>query len=347
MYPRSRSSVATVIASVAATMMTCVAAGPARAERSHEVLPLDRSNPFELNLDPPMLDTRGEEVDAAANPPLLMLQPQVNPDHTVYAPPTPPTEAEGANTGGINLNLKVTYLSDYIYRGIDRTQFVGLATGEGELEEKANFQFEGAITFDLGKLPHPFIGVFVNVLDEDPVSTFQEIRPTVGAELYLRPFIFAGGNNTYLFPDRDELNTAEFWGRITLDDAAILRNDEPLLSPYVYAAYDYDLYRGWYLEAGVSHDFVVEGTGITLTAQAAIAYVYKHGAFEGDTGEDSGLHHYQLGLVGRYSLNELFNIPARFGELSFNGYMYYADGIDEELREDTGLWGGGGIELRY
>lgn len=346
------SMVASIAASATASILACTLASSARAEHAGLPLPIDRPDTFKLDEILPRDEDEAsqdvhQDVHRDVHPAKLMLQPAVNPDHTVYAPPAAPTDSEGANTGGINLNLRVTYLSDYIYRGIDRTQFIGLATGEGETEEKANFQFEGAISFNLGKLPHPFIGVFVNVLDEDPVSTFQEIRPVVGAELYLRPFIFAGGNNTYLFPDRDELNTGEFWGKITLDDAAVLRNDEPLLSPYIYAAYDYDVYSGWYFEAGISHDFVLEGTGITLTTLASIAYVHKHGAFEGPEGEDSGLHHYQLGAIGRYSLNELLNIPQRFGQWSLNGYVYYADGIDQDLREDTGLWGGGGIELRY
>jgi len=337
------------LASIAASaILTGLAASSAPAEHASLPLPVDRPDTYRLeSLLSPESDEASDETSDGITPTKLMLQPAAGPDHTVYAPPAAPTDAEGANTGGINLNLRVTYLSDYIFRGIDRTQFIGLVTGTGDVDEKANFQFEGAISFNLGKLPHPFVGVFVNVLDEDPVSTFQEISPTVGAELYLRPFIFAGGNNTFIFPDRDELNTAEFWGRITLDDAAVLRNDEPLLSPYIFAAYDYDLYNGWYFEAGISHDFVLEGTGITLTTQAAVAYVLQHGAFAGETGEDSGFHHYQVGAIGRYSLNEFLNIPQRFGQWSLNGYVYYADGIDEDLREDTGLWGGGGVELRY
>lgn len=276
-------------------------------------------------------------------PPKLSLQPA---DQSVYAPPAPPTDNEGANTGGVNLDITVRYLSDYLYRGVDRTAFIGVVTGEN-INEQANFQFDGVLKFNLGKFPHPFIGVFANVLDEDPVSTFQEVRPVFGVDLYVRPLRFTVGHNTYVFPDRSELNTGEGWARLTLDDAALFGAEKPILSPYVYGAYDYDLYEGWYFEAGVTHDFELGRTGITITLEAAVAAVLGHEGFEGDSGDDSGLHHYQLGAIGKYSLNQLLNIPQRFGHWSINGYVYYSDGIDNDLRADTELWGGGGIELKY
>ena len=271
-------------------------------------------------------------------------------DQSVYALPTPQTEEQGSNTGGINLDMKVTYLTDHIYRGLDRSEALNLADeqdDEDDAEDQANFQFDGILSFNLDKLPHPFIGIFTNVLDADPVSNFQEVRPFFGAEWRIRPLILAGGNNLYQFPDRDELNTAEVWGRITLDDAAVFRLDEPFLSPYVYGAYDYDEYNGWYIEAGVTHDFVIEDTGITITAQASVAYVYNHQYFAGPEGDDTGLHHYGFGVIGKYSLNTLLNIPRRYGQWSFNGYLFYTDGIDDDLASDSDLWGGAGIQLTY
>jgi hypothetical protein len=275
----------------------------------------------------------------------LSLAPQE--PQSVYALPAPTAEDAGVNAGGVNLNMKLNYISDYVYRGVDQADFVATALGDPSKDLNA-FQFEGELKFDLGKLPHPFVGVFINAFDSDPVSNFQEIRPILGAEWSIRPIVFAFGHNAYLFPDRDDLDTGEVWGRITFDDAAILRNDEPLLSPYVLAAYDYDNYKGWYLEAGVKHDFHVENTGLTLTPVAGIAYVIGHSAFAGeDPEEDTGLQHYQVGLIGKYSLNLLLNIPPRYGQWSFNGYIYYTDGIDNDLRADTQLRGGAGIEFSY
>jgi hypothetical protein len=282
---------------------------------------------------------RGQEV----RPLKLSLEP---PEPSVYALPEAPRPEEGVNLGGANIDLKVTYLSDYIYRGVNQSDFIGDVTGRSA-QSRANFQFDGKLEFNLDKFPHPFIGIFANVLDSDPISNFQEVRPYFGMEWRVRPFVFEVGNNIYSYPDRSALNTGELYARIKLDDSVILRRDEPLLSPYIYAAYDYDNYNGWYFEAGVSHEFVIEKTGITITAVANVAYVLGHGAFAGPTGRDTGFQHYEVGLIGRYSLNEVLNIPQRFGRWSINGYVNYTGQIADNLRAEDAVWGGAGIEWQY
>ncbi|MGE5609870.1 MAG: hypothetical protein ACM359_11495 [Bacillota bacterium] len=264
-------------------------------------------------------------------------------EQSVYALPTPTTEEQGVNAGGANLDIKVTYLTDYIFRGVN----VGEALNAGRNVQNTNFQFDGTLGWNLGKLPHPFIGIFTNVLASDPVSNFQEVRPFLGAEWRIRPLIIGGGANLYTYPDRGDLDTSEVWGKVTFDDSTVFHTDEPILSPYIYGAYDYDLYNGWYLEAGVSHDFAIEKTGLTITAVADIAYVASHGFFAGSTGEDTGFQHYDLGLIGRYSLNQLLNIPQRYGHWSLNGYLFYTDALSDELRADNTIWGGVGIQFTY
>jgi hypothetical protein len=202
----------------------------------------------------------------------------------------------------------------------------------------------------------------VNVYDSDPISRFQEIRPYFGADLRLRPFVFTVGHNNYIFPDRDKFNTAEVYGKVLFDDSYFFKTESPVFSPYVFAAYDYDEIHGEYVEMGISHDFVLEDTGITLTPQAHVAWVNSWDAFRaGPTaepandpafafathGHDSGWQHYQLGLVASYQLNTLLNIPKRYGDLSVKGYLYYTDGIDNNLRADTQIWGGVGIGFSY
>jgi hypothetical protein len=291
--------------------------------------------------------TAGSQARAQdeVQPVKLSLQPAPAADESVYALPVPATEDQGINQGGVNLHMTITYLTDYVYRGVDQSQALNPGAEFGE-ENAANFQFHGTMTFNLGQVPHPFIGVFANVLESDPVSNFQEVRPFFGAEWSIRPFVFAAGSNQYTYPDRGDLDTAEVWGRITLDDAAVFRLDDPILSPYIFAAYDYDRYHGWYVEAGVKHDFVLEDTGITLTALANVAYIYKHDVFEMPE-QDQGFQHYEFGLIGRYSLNLLLNIPQRYGRWSLNGYIFYTDGIHDDLNADTELWGGAGVEFTY
>jgi hypothetical protein len=265
---------------------------------------------------------------------------------SVYALPTPPTEKEGTNLGGINLSAEVRYMTNYIYRGVNVTELLGDVT-TSKTNGGANFQFEGYLSFNLDKLPHPFIGIFTNVLASDPVSNFEEVRPMFGADWQVRPFVFTLATDLYEYPNRSDAGTGDVWLKILLDDAAVLHNEKPLLSPYILASFDYDKYKGWYFEAGVSHDFVIEGTGLTLTPLARVAYVTGDGEYELSRGKDTGFQHYDVGLTLRYNINTLLNIPQRYGKWNLTGYVYYTDGLDSDLRAATKTWGGAGIELKY
>lgn len=262
-------------------------------------------------------------------------------DQSVYAPPAPPRPDEGFNSGGVNFNLTFSYMTDNVYRGVSRSL-------PGQHAHSTNLQFDGRLDFNLGKLPHPFIGTFVNIHSSDPISRFQEIRPYFGLNWNLRPFTVEAGNITYIFPERDNLNTGEAYVKITFDDAWLVRSDTPIVSPYVLAAYDYDKYNGWYFEAGIKHDFVFENTGFTLTALANIAFVANNAFFATHpNGKDTGLQHYEVGLIGHYSLNHLFKFSPRYGTFTLEGYLYFDDRTSTDLRADIQIWGGGGIGFRY
>jgi hypothetical protein len=272
---------------------------------------------------------------------------------SVYAPPEPPRENEGVNEGGVNFNLDITALTDYVWRGIDRSE-------SGGAEDSPNLTFDATMKFDLGRYPHPFIGVFSNVFNSDPQSRFQEIRPYVGFDWNLRPFLFSAGFNSYIFPERDDFNTSELFAKCTLDDSYFLRSDGPLLSPYFFGAYDYDKGKGVYAEFGISHEFKIEDTPITITPMGCIAYVNGDHIFSkpvgvvadpsfafNPRGPDTGFQHYQGGVVVTYGLNSAFNIPRRWGQFDLKGYLFYTDGIDNKLRADTEFWGGLGIAFSY
>ncbi len=263
---------------------------------------------------------------------------------SVYAPPAPPREDAGVNEGAVHFDLALGYFTDYVFRGIELFELPG-----PDRIDRANLQVDAKLSYDLGKLPHPFVRIFANVAESDPISTFEEIRPMLGFDWTIRPFVVSAGHNTYIYPDRDALETSEFWGQIQLDDSYFLRTDKPLLSPYIYGAYDYDKYNGWYLEAGVSHDFVVEDTGLTITAQASASYVQGLELYATRPGQKhiDGFQHYQLGLIGNYSLNTLLNVSQRYGEWSVQGFLYYTDGLDNDLRSTSQMWGGAGILFRY
>lgn len=283
---------------------------------------------------------------------------------SVYAPPAPPSVNQGVNQGGANFDLTIRYMTDYVFRGLDRSDGDGLELPvkgpNGQIivnpaetskdfghEDAPNLQVESKLSFDLGKLPHPYLGVFVNVYDSDPVSRFQEVRPYFGAVWTIRPFIFEGGHQTFIFPEREKLNTSEIYGKITFDDSTIFKTDQPILSPYIYGAYDYDLYNGWYFESGVKHDFVFQDWGVTFTALADVAFVMKEEEYLLHGSNDTGFQHYDLGLTASYSLNQLLNFSKRYGEFNIEGYLYYTNNIDSHLLATDQIWGGMGIAFKY
>jgi len=263
-------------------------------------------------------------------------------DTSVYAPPAPPREDEGLNFGGANLDLTATYMSAYVYRGLDYDKAV-------TSHDSANVQFDGRLEFNLGRLPHPFIGVFSNIFDNDPVTRFQEFRPYLGFDLTVRPLTLEVGNNSYVYPDRESFNTSEAYMKLTLDDSYLIGTEKPIFSPYIYGAYDYDLNHSFYVEGGIKHEFPIEETPLKFTVIADIAWVsgLEHQFVEVGVGK-AGFQHYDFGVIASYSLNKLFKDAGRFGQISINGYVYYTGGINRsDFHGVDELWGGVGIAYHY
>jgi hypothetical protein len=292
---------------------------------------------------------------AYANAQITPINLSLAPEQTesIYAPPEASLEEQGRNEGPVKFDLNVSYFSDYVFRGIDRSE-------SGGSEDSGNILFDGTMRFDLGRYPTLFMGVFSNIYDSDPISRFQEIRPYFGLELTARPIKLAVGNTFYIYPDRDQFNTAEVWAMIKVDDSYFFHSDDPIFSPYVLAAWDYDTYNGLYIEFGIRHDFEIADTSLVISPIARIAYVSGDKMFRqptgptpdpafdfGTTGPDSGFQHYDLGLELTYTLNSIAHIPSRYGKLDLKGYFFYTDGIDDSLRADTELYGGVGIAYSY
>lgn len=270
-----------------------------------------------------------------------LLQTGAPDDQSVYAPPAPPRDDAGVNEGAVTLEFDFRYMTDYVYRGVDYSE-----VGGGE--DAPNLQFDGKVSFDLGRLPHPFLGVFANVYNSDPDSRFQEVRPYFGFDWTIRPITITAAHLTYIYPERDDFNTSEGLVRISLDDSYFFRTEKPIFSPYILGAYDYDQNNGWYGEAGIVHEFVIEDTGVTLTFTGAVGYIDGiQGNFIFENEQTKGFSHAEIGLVGNYSLNNLLNIPKRYGEFLLKGYLYYTEGLDNDINNDTQIWGGMGIGFKY
>lgn len=295
---------------------------------------------------PDVPDLSGGRVDIHTDPApkLFMVAPAEA--ETVYTPPRPLREDEGVNNGGVNVEVDMRYLTDHVYRGVSHNR------ANGGNRHASNFQASAVLSFNLGKLPHPYLGVFANVNDSDPISRFQEIRPFLGFEYTLRPLIVNVGLNAYIYPERERLqpspNTSEVFIRLTLDDSYFFLTPQPILSPYVFAAYDYQRNKGWYIEVGVRHDFIFEDAGFTLTPFADVAYISTFAQQFVLVGrQDSGFQHYDTGVIGTFSLSNFFKLSPRFGQFSLRGYLTYTGRFSNELLADNVLWGGVGLIFKY
>ncbi len=286
-------------------------------------------------------------LDALGVPPLVdpatpILADDAVSDSTIYATPPPPKGDEGVNNGGTHFDLKFAYLNAYVYRGVNHDS---VATHGSSL----NLTLEGRLEFDTGKYPHPFVGVFSNIYDSDPVSRFQEFRPYVGATWDLHPFLIEECNVEYIYPDREQDNLPEAYLKLTFDDSFLFRTPEPIVSPYNMGAYDYYRNDGWYTEAGVHHDFFFEDWGLTLTPQADVAWIsgLPQQFVIINRAHDSGWQHGEVGVVASYSLNNLLNLSMRYGEFDINSYVFYDQRISAGVTANTLLWGGAGLGFRY
>lgn len=294
---------------------------------------------------------------ALAPPALAQQTPTQQAPESVYAPPELPRDDEGLNLGAVHFDLGVYYFSNYIYRGVN---VFDTSHGGNSL----NLQIDGKLSFDLGKLPHPFVEVFTNIANEDPISNFQEIRPTVGFDWEIKPLIITTGYTTYLYPERDERQTSEVFFGLSLDDK-ILFSGTAIPVPYAMAVYDFDLYDGLYIETGLKYRLAFDDIGLAFTATGSIGYVSSWAAYipndagtarepgfftdpdHSDSHTLNGFQHYQIGLMAEYSLNKLFNVSTRFGQWSLRGYLNYTDGLDNDIGAATLVWGGGGINFSY
>jgi hypothetical protein len=259
----------------------------------------------------------------------------------VYLPPQTPSPDQLTNQGGVHFSLDISYFSTYMYRGVDQST--------PPMKNEHSLQFDGRLDFDLGKLPHPFIGVFSNIFNHDPVSRFEEVRPYGGVSWFIRPITVAGGFNAYIYPNRTGKDTQEGWMSITVDDSRLWHTERPFLQPYVYGAYDFVKYHGFYLEGGIRHDFVFTNTGLTLSAIGDFAYVAHNHLYmgPGPNGQSTGFQHYDAGVELTYDLDTLFNVPRRFGTWEIKGYLFYTGAVQSTLLADNRLWGGVGINFSY
>lgn len=285
-------------------------------------------------------DAQTASAAAALIPAQPVLADQFGTDYPISTPQ--PGTQDQINNGGAHFGLDFAYMNRYVYRGVDHDL---VATHGNSL----NLVFEGKLSFDLGRYPHPFVGLFTNIYDSDPVSRYQEIRPYAGADWDLRPFDFEVQEVSYIYPQREQDNIPEVDTKITLDDSLIFNTDDPIISPYVLGAFVYQKEEGWYVETGVKHDFSFEDLGLVITAHSNVAWIsglHQQFVFI-NTIKSTGWQHFEFGLSATYSLNHLLNVSTRFGEFDVIGFGTYDEKLSANITADNVLWSGIGMAFKY
>src|SRR6478672_5369605 len=77
---------------------------------------------------------------------------------SIYAPPEATPDEQLGNNGAVHFDLTVGYWTDYIFRGIDRSE-------SGGSEDSPNILIDGSMRIDLGRYPTLILGVFSNIYD--------------------------------------------------------------------------------------------------------------------------------------------------------------------------------------
>ncbi len=246
------------------------------------------------------------------------------------------------NNGGTHFSLDFAYANKYVYRGLNHDV---VATNGSSL----NLLIDGRLEFDLGRYPHPFVELFTNIDDADPISRFQEIRPIVGADWDLRPFDLELENIDYIYPQREDFDVPEIDTKITFDDSLLFDTAKPIFSPYVLGAYVYQKNQGWYLEFGLKHDFAFEDLGLVITPEVNTGWIsgLNQQFVIVNPVHNTGWQHFEAGVIVSYSLNVLLDVSKRYGEFDVKGYGFYDDRLSSKITASNAIWGGIGLGFKY
>jgi hypothetical protein len=276
----------------------------------------------------------------------LSFQEALNAQEDPFSSGTPTPAADWGdqhlNNGGTHFSLDFAYANKYIYRGVDHD----VVASHGN---SLNLLFDGRLEFDLGRYPHPFVELFTNIYDADPLSRFQEIRPIAGLDWNLRPFDLEFSHISYIYPEREDFNIPEVDTKITFDDSLLFNTEKPIFSPYVLGAYDYQKNQGWYVEFGLKHDFVFEEIGLVISPEVNVGWIsgLEQQFVILNPLHNTGWQHYEVGVTVSYSLNVLLNLSKKFGEFDVKGYGFYDNRISGDITATNAVWGGVGLGFKY
>ena len=269
---------------------------------------------------------------------------------------------EQEKSSPLSVSLDYTIVSDYIWRGINLSEY------PGEGQEKLNHQLGVAFAIDTAKLGAN-IGTFgfsfwgewyadqVSALNT-PLGTgdsLQEVDYTINwsyeiAELFTTVEL---GWIAYTFPQAsgDAHYTHEWYASLGFDDSVIFGTEQSVLNPSVAYYWDMDYLDGGWLELGISHGFGPADLGtdntpvlqdITVTPSLVV------GVDDGQMGKSMRLANVQYGIELGYDINSALNIPTEHGSIALTAFVKFSDAIHDNgtvVNLNDEFWGG--MNLSY
>ena len=267
------------------------------------------------------------------------------------AAPAQAAPKEWEKDAPVSIAMDYALMSDYVWRGINISDYAG------EGAEKANHQLGGGFSLDL---PWFTIGTYVwstwfqdqNQVNSAQSDHLQEIDYVfyIGRDIEPISTNIELGWIAYTFPhlEGDGYGTYEVYGKISFDDSVIF--GFPILSPYFYWGYDYDLgNNGSWLELGISHDFAGSDLGdivivkdLTLTPGIVFGYDmrYLHNfSLTGEGGASNHLANIVYSAALGFDLSSATGMSARYGTIGLGAVVNYSQAVRRDLLNDE-LYGG-------
>lgn len=256
----------------------------------------------------------------------------------------------------LTLSVDYTMVSDYIWRGLNFSEFDG--EGSEGLNQQLNLGFE----IDPSAVGGPECGVFGGAvwfewyahqeqLTPWSSSNLQEVDYTIywayeiedislGIELgwigYHFPRVRENGSPN----SSDGAYTHEVYVALSWDDAMIF--GESILNPTFALYWDIDDVQAQFMTLGISHDFVLADMGCedvvvlkdtTVTPSMTLGIDHRYYDKSGNsTGTSVGtrLGNLLYGVDVAVDLSSALDIPSELGAITLTGFLYYSQSFHDE-----------------
>ncbi|UCD28793.1 MAG: hypothetical protein JSV03_17230 [Planctomycetota bacterium] len=281
------------------------------------------------------------------------------------------TETDAVEEPSLPISLSLSYAiySDYIWRGINFSEY------QGEGREKPNHQFSVDVALDLSILGLGDLGTIgyntwfewyaaqKKLNPERGGQNLQEVDYTIYYHKSIDPIatdltlsvVFIQLPNTAHTLRQDRLRgnnnddrTVDYRILLEHNDAWMWKwlfpdNKDGILNPSFFLAHDFGAILGVWMEFGISHEFAIPGIdNLTITPgyklMAQCDY-WKHGFFlAGD----------QWSLAANYDLTQILRLPPSAGQIIIGGELYFFNAFGNfegpdfngQIRSQDEFWGG-------